>query len=85
MPHGNRATANASLLLLYVDMDAASAPRECCTLSISPLLHELIHRMATLAPLYDWEGPTAQIAAVLLNELVVMPTGKLHLPVAHHS
>jgi AraC-like DNA-binding protein len=85
MPHSNRVTANASLLFLYVDMDAASVPQECCTLSISPLLHELIHRMATLAPLYDLEGPTAQIAAVLLNELVVMPTEKLHLPMTRHS
>lgn len=85
MPHSNRVTANASLLFLYVDMDAASVPQECCTLSISPLLQELIHRMATLPPLYDSQGSTAQIATVLLNELIAMPTERLHLPITRHS
>jgi AraC-like DNA-binding protein len=85
MPHSNRVSGNASLLFLYVDMDAASVPQECCTLSISPLLHELIHRMATLPPLYDPDGPPAQIAAVLLNELIAMPTERLHLPITRSS
>lgn len=85
MPHSNRATANASIYFLYVDMNAASVPQECCTLSITPLLHEVIHRLATLAPLYDQQGPTAHIVAVLLNELIEMPTEQLHLPVTRHS
>lgn len=85
MPHSNRVTANASLLFLYADMSVSSLPRECCTLSITPLLHELIQRMATLPPLYDLHGPTAQIAAVLLNELAAMQTERLHLPIMHHS
>lgn len=85
MPHSNRATANASIYFLYVDMNAASVPQECCTLSISPLLHEVIHRLATVAPLYDQEGPTAHLVAVLLNELIEMPTEQLHLPITRHS
>jgi len=85
MPHSNRATANASIYFLYVDMNAASVPQECCTLSITPLLHEVIHRLATLAPLYDQTGPTAHLVAVLLNELIEMPTEQLHLPVMRHS
>lgn len=85
MPHSNRATANASIYFLYVDMNAASVPQECCTLSITPLLHEVIHRLATLAPLYDQTGPTAPLVAVLLNELIEMPTEQLHLPVLRHS
>lgn len=85
MPHSNRVTANASIHFLYVDMDAACVPQECCTLSITPLLHELIYRLAMLPPLYNPEGPTAQIAAVLLNELIEMPTEQLHLPVTRNS
>lgn len=79
--HSNRVSGNASLMFLYVGMDAVSVPQECCTLSISPLLRELIHRMATLPPLYDPDGPPAQIAAVLLSELIAMPTERLHLPI----
>lgn len=85
MPHSNRATANASIYFLYVDMNAASVPQKCCTLSITPLLHEVIHRLATLAPLYDQTGPTTHLVAVLLNELIEMPTEQLHLPVMRHS
>jgi AraC-like DNA-binding protein len=85
MPHSNRATANASICMLYVDSGAASLPRECCTLSISPLLHELIQRVASLPPLYATEGATGQLVAVLLNELSEMPAEQLHLPVAHNS
>lgn len=85
MPHSNRTTANASIYFLYVDMNAASVPQECCTLSITPLLHEVIHRLATVAPLYDQEGPTGHMIAVLLNELIDMPTEQLHLPITRHS
>ncbi|WP_225120606.1 AraC family transcriptional regulator [Bradyrhizobium sp. BRP22] len=49
------------------------------------LLHEVIHRLATLAPLYDPEGPTAHVVAVLLNELIEMPAEQLHLPATRHS
>lgn len=85
MPHSNRTTANASIHFLYVDMNAARVPKDCCTLAITPLLHELIHRLATLPPLYDPQGPTSHIVTVLLNELIEMPTEQLHLPVTRHS
>jgi AraC-like DNA-binding protein len=85
MPHSNRATANASICFLYVDTSAAELPADCCTLSISPLLHELIRRMASLPPLYPPEGQTARLVTVLLDELVQMQTEQLHLPVTRHS
>ena len=85
MPHSNRATANASICLLYVDVAAASLPNECCTLSITPLLHELIDRMANQPPLYPREGVIARLVTVLLDELMQMQTERLHLPVTRHS
>ena len=84
MPHSNRATANASICFLYVDSSAAALPATCCTLSITPLLHELIQRLASVPPLYP-EGPVTRLVTVLLDELMQMQTEQLHLPVTSHS
>jgi len=42
MPHNNRATQNARIFFLFSEPDAVWRPDECCTLSISPLLRELM-------------------------------------------
>jgi AraC-like DNA-binding protein len=82
MPHSNRVTANASICFLYVEPGAAVLPEECCTLSITPLLHELIQRLASVPPLYPPEGPLARLVVVLLDELTKMRTEQLHLPIS---
>jgi AraC-like DNA-binding protein len=41
--------------------------------------------MATLPPLYDPDGPPAQFGAVLLIELIAMPTERLRLPITRSS
>jgi quercetin dioxygenase-like cupin family protein len=40
--HSNIATANAKLFFVYIEPGAADLPDRCCTISISPLLRELI-------------------------------------------
>src|SRR5690349_24538389 len=42
MPHTNIATANARILFVFIEQGAAALPDRCCTLSISPLLRELM-------------------------------------------
>ncbi len=42
MPHSNVATANARLFFLFIEPGAAELPNRCCTLSLSPLVRELI-------------------------------------------
>lgn len=74
MPHSNRATANASICFLYVDAGAAVLPEECCTLSITPLLHELIQRLASVPPLYPPEGPMARLVALQPGDVTVSGT-----------
>ncbi|MET1025627.1 MAG: helix-turn-helix transcriptional regulator [Dongiaceae bacterium] len=82
MPHSNRATANARICFLFVEPDIASLPGECCTLSITPLVTELIQHLAGLPPLYAPNGPTGRLAAVLLDQLAQMPREQLHLPIS---
>ncbi|OZI75082.1 AraC family transcriptional regulator [Bordetella genomosp. 12] len=82
MPHSIRATANARLAYLFVQPGAAALPAHCCTLSITPLVRELVLDMANQAADYAASGPEHRKATVLLEELARMPIATLHLPVS---
>ncbi|WP_233253109.1 AraC family transcriptional regulator [Paracoccus binzhouensis] len=80
MPHSVRATANARICYLFVQPEAARLPERCCTLSITPLLRELVLHMADQPSEYPPDSPAARKAAVLLEELAEMPVAQMCLP-----
>lgn len=82
--HSNRATANARLSFLFVEPDAASLPQQCCTLSISPMIREMIRHLANQPQDYALGGHTDRLVRVLLDELALMPREGFHLPVSDH-
>ncbi|GAA4343431.1 helix-turn-helix transcriptional regulator [Pigmentiphaga soli] len=84
MPHSNQVTANARICFLFVEPGAADMPSECCTLSLSPLVRELIQYLAAQDQDYAREGPTARLVGVLLDQLATMPVEQLHLPISDH-
>ncbi len=67
---------------LFVDQHAAAGlPQNCCTLSVSPLLRELLLQASTFEPLYDEQGAEGRLTAA------AGPAGgraveNLHLPVS---
>jgi AraC-like DNA-binding protein len=79
-PHSVRATAKARICYLFVQPDAAPMPDRCCTLSISPLVRELVLHMAAQPVDYAWDSPASRKATVLLEELCQMPVEHTHLP-----
>ena len=78
MQHSNLATANARLFFVYIEPDIVDLPDRCCTLSISPLLRELIVDLSDHVA--DDEARRELLASVLLRELPRMPVQQLHLP-----
>lgn len=84
MPHSNRATANARLCYLFVEPGVVDLPQHCVTLTISPMVREMILHLADAPFDYPRDGPSDRLARVLLEELVQMPTERLYLPVSHH-
>lgn len=80
LSHSNRATANARLYFVYIASGAVKLPDRCCTLSISPLLRELIIELADQTLPED--GRLALLAQALLRDLPRMPHQQLHLPLA---
>ncbi len=67
--------------VVYVDPEVGDMlPRQCCTLSTTPLLRELVIRSAVFPMRYEEGGMASKLMALLLDEMALAPTGQLHLP-----
>ncbi len=80
--HSARATPNARLNYLFVEPGAARLPEHCCTLSISPLIREMVDRLARERADYLADSHAARLARVTLDELAVMPHERFNLPIS---
>ncbi|MGY2402895.1 AraC family transcriptional regulator [Pseudomonas sp. SDO5271_S396] len=59
---------------------AQNMPRQCCSITVTPLLRALLMRAASYPLLYPEGGMESQVMALLLEEIATLPTGNLHLP-----
>jgi len=84
VPHSNQVTPDARLTYLFVEPGAATLPAECCTLSVSPMLREMIHRVADLSESDARDAHVDRLMRVMLDELALMPRERLELPVSDH-
>ncbi|KAA3508958.1 AraC family transcriptional regulator [Agrobacterium rosae] len=84
VPHSNQATPNARLSYLFVQPEAAKLPQECCTLSVSPMLREMILRLADVPVSSAPTDHLDRMVRVLLDELAQMPIQGLDLPASSH-
>lgn len=81
LPHRIEGAGDIRVYCLFVEPNAVRGlPRECCTLTMSPLLCELIVRSSQISELYDVNGPEGRIINVLLDELITAPVAQLHFP-----
>ena len=81
LPHSARGAGDTEIYCLFVEPDAApDLPQSCCTISVSPLLRELLLKVAGIPELYALGGREERLVAVLLDELVAAPVEDLHLP-----
>jgi AraC-like DNA-binding protein len=80
MEHRNPATANARIFFVYIEPGLVDLPDRCRTLSISPLLRELIVELSDRV--HDDDARGELLTRVLLTELPRMPVQQLHLPLS---
>ena len=69
-------------------VDAANArrlPAQCCAVSTTPLLRELLVRAAHMPVLYPSGGLEEHLATLLIDEVAAAPVGDLHLPLPPDS
>jgi AraC-like DNA-binding protein len=84
VPHSARATANARLNYLFVEPGSATLPESSCTLSVSPMIREMVDRLARERADYLAGSHPARIARVILDELAQMPSERLNLPISNN-
>lgn len=86
LPHAARGAGETECYCLFVEPDATpDLPKTCCTISVSPLLRELLLRAAGFPELYPLGGREDRLIAALLDELVGAPVEDLHLPMPRDS
>lgn len=79
--HRSIISDNTKGLVMFIDSTSCeSLPKDCCTMSISPLLREILQKVATFAEAYDENGSEGRLIDVMLDELIVAPLGQLSLP-----
>jgi AraC-like DNA-binding protein/quercetin dioxygenase-like cupin family protein len=79
--HRIRARAPLEGYTVFLKRHAApDLPKECCTVSVTPLFRELLFRLATRPADYDRRGPDAKLVSVLLHELTTVSVEKHRLP-----
>ena len=79
--HSVKGVGAIEVYCLFVEpASAPTLPDACCTVSVSPLLRELLLRCARFPTLYPVKGAESRLVTVLLDELAAAPVEKLHLP-----
>ena len=79
--HAAQGVGEAECYCLFVEPAMAPAlPTVCCTLTVSPLLRELIGKAASFPTLTTLHGAQERLVATLLDELAAAPVEDLHLP-----
>lgn len=81
LQHSARGSGETECYCLFVEPDAApDLLKTCCTISVSPLLRELLLTVAAFPELYALGSREDRLIATLLDELVAAPVEDLHLP-----
>jgi len=81
VPHSNQISKNASVCMLFIDPDVEGMPDKSCTLSISPLIRELISHLTLQEQDYLPGSSTDKLVAVLIEQLRSMPTEHFDFPI----
>ena len=81
IPHKNDIAPNSDIYMLFVDPAVQGLPNKTCTLSVSPLLRELVIELASEEKDYDEAGRVGRLAQVLIDELIRMPTERFDFPI----
>ena len=80
VPHSNLVSKDANVCMLFVDPTIEGMPASSCTLSITPLLRELIAHLTTLEQNYEKDSVTDKLVDVLIDQLRLMPREHFDFP-----
>jgi AraC-like DNA-binding protein len=79
--HSLKGVGALDVYCLFVEpASAPTLPEACSTVSVSPLLRELLLRCARFPNLYPIKRAESRVVTVLLDELAAAPVEELYLP-----
>ncbi|GIU31101.1 helix-turn-helix domain-containing protein [Shewanella sp. MBTL60-007] len=81
VPHSNQISKSADVCMLFVNPDIEGMPDKSCTLSMTPLLRELIIHLTAQEQDYRKGGSTDRLVTVLIEQLRSMPTEHYEFPI----
>lgn len=84
VPHRMDAHADTDVCLLLIEPAATTLPGECCSLTISPMVREMILHLAARGESEVGDERWSRLVAVLLDELSGSRTQHLYVPVSAH-
>lgn len=79
--HRNQISPNADVCMLFVDAEGIAMPENVCTLTVTPLLRELVIHLAAQAPDYVPNSATDRLVTVLLDQLVALEREEFDFPI----
>lgn len=83
MRHSVNPEVTSEIRHLFIDPSCLHRlPDQCSVVEVSPLLRELILRVADFGDDYPPGGPASRICAVILDELQALEPSRLHLPLS---
>ena len=84
--HDIRTTGSVSMRNTYIGQrEVPWLPSNCCVVTVTPLLRELISRAANFRQWYELNGHQERIMTLLLDEIKELPLMPLHLPEPNDS
>uniref|UniRef100_A0ABN1I8G1 Helix-turn-helix transcriptional regulator n=1 Tax=Marinobacterium maritimum TaxID=500162 RepID=A0ABN1I8G1_9GAMM len=83
MQHSVNPEVTSEIRHLFVDPSCLHRlPDQCSVVEVSPLLRELILRVADFGDDYPPQSPASRLCEVILDELQALEPSQLHLPVS---
>jgi len=82
LPHRNRPASSASFCFAFINSSKVALPNKCCTLTITPLVREMILYLAESSAKPPALEQTNKITEVLFDMLAQMPREQLNFPLS---
>ncbi len=84
MRHSVNPEVTSEIRHLFIDPSCLPRlPEQCSVVEVSPLLRELILRVADFGDDYPPDSPASRLCAVILDELQALEPSQLHLPASN--
>ncbi|MGF1757124.1 helix-turn-helix transcriptional regulator [Photobacterium sagamiensis] len=82
LPHRNTPASSATFCFVFIDSARVALPDRCCTLSISPLVREMILYLTKLSAEESAKEQTKMLIDVLFKMMAQMPREQLNFPLS---